>query len=129
MNDPATNAAIESVATAGLVLTVSGSIFGMQADAIMAGFIGALIGQTFVPAASSAPMPMIRRYAVAVAQLVAAGLLAGLLAPVAEAILAGMLPTVPVKALHIATAGFIGMIAPVAVPIIRSIAARWGEKV
>lgn len=121
MTDPATTAATE-IAAAGLVITLTGSIFGMQFDALMAGFIGALIAQTLVHD-EIAGQTALQRYWRGFLQLAAAGLLAGLLAPLAESVMAGLLPMkVPAQALHIASAGVIGMVAPVVVPLLRRLA-------
>lgn len=134
MSDPATAsahaaAAAESAAAAGVVITLTGSIFGLQFDAIMAGFVGALVAQTLVHDEIVSGESVITRYVRGFLQLCAAGLLAGLISPVAETILAGMLPAkVPTAALHIAVAGTLGMIAPVVVPALRSIAKRLAER-
>jgi len=118
-----------ATASAGVAITVAGSILGMDYDAILAGFVGALVAQTLVRDQVPVEWSAWRRYVQGFVQLVAAGLLAGLLSPVAESILAGMLPSrVPVQALHIATAAIIGMIAPVVVPILRGMVQKLAER-
>jgi hypothetical protein len=116
-------------ASAGLTLTVTGSLMGLQFDVMMLGFFGALVAQTFVNDPPIESLTPLRRYVRVFAQLLAAGLLAGLLTPVAESILAGMLPGhVGAPALHLATAGAIGMVAPVVVPLLRKLLNKLAEK-
>lgn len=125
MADPATSVAAETAAAAGVVITLTGSIFGMEFDAIMAGFVGALVAQTLVHEQIEGQTPL-ARYWRGFIQLSAAGLLAGLLAPLAEGIAAGLLPVkVPAQSLHIAVAAIIGMVAPVVVPLLRRLASTF----
>lgn len=125
MTDPATSVAAETAATAGVVITLTGSFLGMPFDAMLAGFVGALVAQTLVhdPVEGETALA---RYWRGFVQLAAAGLLSGLLAPLAEGIAAGLLPMkVPPQALHIAVAGTIGMVAPVVVPLLRRLASTF----
>ena len=129
MTDPATQTAAEAAAAAGVVITLTGSIFGMQFDAIMAGFVGALVAQTLVKDELDAALTPIRRYLRGFVQLVAAGLLAGLIAPVAEVIAASLLPVkIATMPLHIAVSGAIGMVAPAVVPVLRKLLGKFSEK-
>ena len=125
MADPATSVAAETAAAAGVVITLTGSIFGMEFDAIMAGFVGALVAQTLVHEQIEGQTAL-AHYWRGFIQLSAAGLLAGLLAPLAEGIAAGLLPVkVPAQSLHIAVAAIIGMVAPVVVPLLRRLASTF----
>lgn len=120
MNDPATQAALESAAAAGVLLAITGTVFGMDAQSIMAGFVGALVAATFVPQRVDPSVPAWRRYLMAVLQLVGAALLAGLLAPLAEPFVARAIPgEVAARSVHVGVAGLIGIAAPVIVPLIR----------
>ena len=125
MTDPGTSAAAEAAASAGVVITLTGSIFGMEFDAMMAGFVGALVAQTLVHDPVEGET-VLARYWRGFVQLAAAGLLAGLLAPLAESITAGLLPMkVSPQSLHIAVAAIIGMVAPVVVPLLRRLASSF----
>lgn len=116
-------------ASAGLTLTVTGSLLGLQFDALMLGFVGALVAQTLVTDPPIEGLTPLRRYVRVFAQLLAAGLLAGMLTPVVESIAGGMLPGhVGAQALHLATAGAIGMVAPVVVPLMRKIVSKLADK-
>lgn len=120
MADPATQAAIESTAAAGVIVAVTGTMFGMDAQSIMAGFVGALVAASFVPAHVDKAAPAWKRYVSAIGQLVAAALLAGLIAPLASPFVAHAIPgTVSPGSLNVGTAGLIGIAAPVLVPLIR----------
>lgn len=122
-------AANEATAAAGVAITVTGSILGLQFDALLGGFVGALVAQTLVTDPPIEGLTALQRYVRVFAQLLAAGMLAGFLTPVAETIVAGMLPAkMPVQALHMAVAGAIGMVAPVIVPMLRKIASKLAEK-
>lgn len=122
-------AADAAAASAGVVVTITGSIMGLQFDTMMIGFVGALVAQTLVPPAAGAALTAVQRYLWAFAQLLCAGLLAGILTPVVESILGSMLPTrVPAHALHVACAGIIGMVAPVIVPLLRRITTTLADK-
>lgn len=124
-----TAAANEATAAAGVAITVTGSILGLQFDALLGGFVGALVAQTLVTNPPMEGLTALQRYVRVFAQLLAAGMLAGFLTPVAEAILVGMLPPkLPVQALHMAVAGALGMVAPVVVPMLRKIASKLAEK-
>lgn len=128
MNEPATSAA-EAAAAAGVVITVTGSIFGLQFDAIMAGFTGALVATSLVREEDRPDERWSSRILRGTIQLVAAGLLAGFLAPIAEVLIANLLPgKVPAQALHVAVAGVLGMVAPVVVPILRKLAQKLGDR-
>lgn len=117
------------IAVAGITLTVTGSMLGLQFDALMFGLFGALIAQTLVTDPPVEGLTPLRRYVRVFAQLLAAGLLAGLLTPVAESLARGLLPGhVGAQALHMATAGAIGMVAPVVVPLLRKILLKLAEK-
>lgn len=108
---------------AGLTITLAGSIMGMPFDSMMAGFVGALIAQTFVPSG----VGKVRAFA----QLAAAGLLAGMLAPLAESVVFALAPAtwrLSLTAVHLAAGAIIGMIAPAVVPLVRKIADRFGDK-
>lgn len=125
----ATATATEAAATAGVVITLTGSIMGLQFDALMLGFVGALVAQTLVPEPPGESLPPLRRYVWTLAQLVAAGMLAGILTPIAESLVAGIAPgNVPAQALHLATAGIIGMVAPTVIPMLRKITSKIAEK-
>lgn len=121
--------ATEAAAAAGVVITVTGSFLGLQFEAMMIGFVGALVAQTLVPEPPDEALPRWRRYLATIGQLVAAGLLAGMLTPLAESLIASMTPgRVPPPALHMAVAGIIGMVAPVIVPLLRKITKTLGDK-
>jgi hypothetical protein len=124
-----TTAANEATAAAGVAITVTGSILGLQFDALLGGFVGALVAQTLVTDPPIEGLTALQRYVRVFAQLLAAGMLAGFLTPIAENILAGLLPPkVPVHALHMAVAGAIGMVAPVVVPALRKLAQKLAER-
>jgi hypothetical protein len=124
-----TTTATEAAAAAGVVITVTGSFMGLQFEAMMIGFVGALVAQTLVPEPPDDALPRWRRYLATIGQLVAAGLLAGMLTPLAESLIAGMTPgRVPPPALHMAVAGVIGMVAPVIVPVLRKITKTLADK-
>lgn len=115
-------------AGAGLVIIAAGSAFGLQFDAIVGGFVGGLVAKTFVetpPEGDNAA----RRYLRGLLELAASGVLAGLMTPVAESLLAGALPgKVAPQGLHMAAAGIIGMVAPVVVPLLRKIVVKLGDR-
>lgn len=118
MTDPATQAAVETVA-AGVIVGVTGTMFGMNTEAIISGFIGAVVAATFVPSHVDKAAPW-QRYVFAIGQLVAAALLAGLFAPLAVPFVAKAIPgAVSAESLNVGTAGLIGIAAPVLVPLIR----------
>lgn len=122
-------ATLETATTAGVVVTLTGSVLGLEFEALAVGFLGALIAQTLITEPPAEGISMARRYLRAFSQLVACGLLAGMLTPVAEKMMASVLPTtVGSGSLHIATAGVIGMVAPAIVPMLRKITQRLGEK-
>ena len=118
MTDPATQAAVETVA-AGVIVGVTGTMFGMNTEAIISGFIGAVVAATFVPSHVDKAAPW-QRYVFAIGQLVAAALLAGLFAPLAVPFVAKAIPgAVSAESLNVGTAGLIGIAAQVLVPLIR----------
>lgn len=119
MTDPATQAAVETVA-AGVIVGVTGTMFGMNTEAIISGFIGAVVAATFVPSHVDKAAAPWQRYVFAIGQLVAAALLAGLFAPLAVPFVAKAIPgAVSAESLNVGTAGLIGIAAPVLVPLIR----------
>lgn len=123
------SAANEATAAAGVAITVTGSILGLQFDALLGGFVGALVAQTLVTDPPIEGLTALQRYVRVFAQLLAAGMLAGFLTPVVETIAAGLLPAkVPWHALHMAVAGAIGMVAPVVVPALRKLAQKLAER-
>ena len=129
MSDPATQSAMEAAAGAGVVLALSGTIMGMQVDAVMIGFVGALVAETFMPTDFEAETAAIKRWLVVFCKMVAAGLLAGIVGPFLEAVVRGMVPaTVPAQALHLAVSGAVGIAAPVIVPLIRQRVKARAEK-
>lgn len=129
MSDPATQAALETAAGAGVVLAVSGSVFGMDAQGILCGFVGAIIAESFMPTGFEPGTGMGRRYVVIGVKMVAAGLLAGLVGPIAEALAANLLPgSVPAAAIHLAIPGLVGIAAPVIVPAFRNWVKTRGER-
>jgi MFS family permease len=130
VSDPASQAAADAAtASAGVAIAVTGSVIGLQFDSMMIGFIGALVAQTLVPAIAADARRWYQRYLWAFAQLLCAGLLAGILTPVAEALLISMLPgKMPSNALHVAAAGVIGMVAPVIVPLLRNLTNKLASK-
>ena len=120
---------LESTAAAGVVVTLAGSLLGMPLDSILVGFIGALVAQTLVPSIAPDGLTRLQVYLRSFAQLVAAGILAGLGTPLAEAVVHGLLPIkLPAGAVHLASAATLGMIAPAAIPMIRKIAEKWVNK-
>ncbi len=122
-------ATLETATTAGVVVTLTGSVLGLQFESLAVGFLGAVIAQTLITDPPDETVTLPRRYLRAFSQLVAAGLLAGMLTPVVEKMMATILPsTVGLSSLHIATAGIIGMVAPAIVPMLRKITQRLGEK-
>lgn len=126
-------------AVAGTVL-LTGGILGLEFGSMLAGFVGALVAQTFVPAevAPVADRPLENRLrtiwrtlisqALALWQLIAAGLLAGFLAPLAVALAQRIVPSdLPADPLRLAVGFVLGILAPIAVPVIRKFAERKGE--
>jgi len=118
-------------AGAGLVIIAAGSAFGLQFDAIVGGFVGGLVAKTFVetpPEGDNAARRYLR-YLRGLLELAASGVLAGLMTPVAESLLAAALPgKVAPQGLHMAAAGIIGMVAPVVVPLLRKIVVKLGDR-
>jgi len=124
-----TTSATEAAASAGIVITITGSAFGMPFECIMAGFVGALVAKTFVLEPVPADKTRLQLWLIGFLQLSAAGLLAGLMSPTAEAVVAGMLPAkVAPAALQITVSGVIGMIAPVVVPLLRKLADKLASR-
>jgi hypothetical protein len=124
MSDPVTmptTAASTAAGLAGLTLTMTGSIFGLHFDAMLAGFAGALIAQTYVPSA----MSRLRAFL----QLVAAGGISGYFSPIGVAVATKLAPwPLPLDAMQLAIGAGLGIIAPVLVPLLRKLADRFGDK-
>jgi hypothetical protein len=74
MPEPASMTA--SIALAAGTITLSGSVFGVQYDALLAGFVGGLVSLTYLP-----PMPALK----IAGTLAGSALLAGFFAPVIAA--------------------------------------------
>jgi hypothetical protein len=117
MADPATST---SIAIATSVVTVTGSLFGLSYDALLAGLAGGLIAQTFVP-------PNVGRLR-AVMQLVCGAILAGYFTPVIIAVTTQYATwKISESASRLAAACFIGMTAFVIVPMAQKIATGFME--
>ena len=127
--DLATTSTTAEAAGAGIVIALAGSAFGLQFDAIVGGFVGGLIAKTFV---ETPPLPGEsgpQRYLRGLLELAVSGVLAALITPVAEPLLAAALPgKVAPQSLHMAAAGIIGMVAPVVVPLLRKIVVKLGDR-
>lgn len=144
MADPA----VETIATAtgaviggaGVVLTFTGSIYGMDVQAMMCGFFGALIAKTLVPPSGPTGAPSdlswrawalakAGRYGTLLLELLASGMLAALLGPAAEILMAStMSDRLTGLPLHLAASTIIGMTAPIIVALVRSVVTKLGAK-
>lgn len=125
MSEPTASAAATvaqaAAGAAGLTLTLTGSLFGLHFDAMLAGFAGALIAQTYVPAGVSRARAFL--------QLVAAGVLSGYFSPLAVAVASKMAPwPLPEDAMQLAIGAGLGIIAPIFVPLLRKAAEMFGSK-
>jgi hypothetical protein len=127
--DLATTSTTAEAAGAGIVIALAGSAFGLQFDSMVGGFVGGLIAKTFV---ETPPLPGEsgpQRYLRGLLELAASGVLAALITPVAEPLVAAALPgKVAPQSLHMAAAGIIGMVAPVVVPLLRRIVVKLGDR-
>ena len=140
-------AASAIAAGTGIASAMAGSLFGLDGQAIMCGILGALIAKTLVPpsppvAPGISPaaafglqgrleklLALGRRWAGRLAELLAAGALAGAIGPAADVIVGGMVPSALTgEPLHIAVATTIGMTAPLIVALLRKIVTTLGDK-
>ena len=120
MSEPAAAAASVVAGAAGLTLTLSGSIFGLHFDAMFAGFAAALIAQTFVPSGAS----RVRAFL----QLLAAGGISGFFSPIGVAVVSKVAPwPLPGDALQLAMGAALGIIAPIFVPLLRTLVDRFSN--
>ncbi len=110
-----------SAGIAGLTLTLTGTVLGLHFDAMLAGFAGALIAQTYVPSAVS----RVRAFL----QLVAAGGISGYFSPLGVAVASKLAPwPLPADAMQLAIGAGLGIIAPIFVPLLRKLAEAFGSK-
>ena len=118
MTEPA---ATTAAGAAGLTLSLSGTLFGLQYDAMLAGFAGALIAQTYVPSAATRWRAFL--------QLVAAGGISGYFSPIAVAVATRLAPwPLPQDAMQLAAGAALGIVAPTLVPLLRALADRFGGR-
>lgn len=121
MSEPAASTANAAAGAAGITLTLSGSVFGLHFDAMFAGFAAALIAQTFVPSGVTRMRGFL--------QLLASGGLAGFFAPIGVAVAGKVAPwPLPHDALQLAVGATLGIVAPIAVPLIRRWVDRFGDR-
>jgi hypothetical protein len=124
----ATTAGTAEAAGAGIVIALAGSVFGLQFDAMVGGFVGGLVAKTFVETPPVVGEIAARRYLRGLIELAASGVMAGMLTPLAEPLLAAVVSAkVAPQGLHMAAAGIVGMVAPVVVPLVRKIVLKLGD--
>lgn len=129
--DPA-SATVTAVATTLPIITLTGSIFGLQYDAMLIGLFAGLIGTMHI---QSAPPENTSKCAAVLKtgfMLLSAAVLGALFSPVAVAASVEYLPftkNISPVALRLAAAGAIGLCAQVAVPLLLSILQRKGGSV
>lgn len=115
-------------AASGIALTLTGSSFGLQFEVVLIGMLGAIIAESFVPGPRPTDVPMWRRLSLMLFKICAAGLFAGLFTKLVEAQAARMLG-ISIDTLHMAVAAGLGIVAPIAVPLIRGwVTRKSGER-
>lgn len=107
MSDPASTT---GVALAALSITVTGSVLGVQYDALLIGFAGGLVALSFLPSMT---------WGKVAGSVFTSSVLAGFFAPIAAAAAKNYLPWLVVvgDALRIASAAAIGVSAQALVPL------------
>lgn len=125
MNETATHIAELSAAgaTSGVLLSIAAAPLGIPFEAVLLGMLGAIVAESFVPTSVPLDAPRWRRLAVVIVKILAAGLFAGLFTRLVEAQAARVLG-VSVDVLHIGVAAGLGIVAPIAVPLIRAFVTR-----
>lgn len=125
MNETATHVVELSAAgaTSGVLLGIAAAPLGIQFESVLLGMLGAIVAESFVPTTMDAATPRWRRLALVVVKISAAGLFAGLFTRLVETQAARVLG-IPVDVLHIGVAAGLGIVAPIAVPLIRAFVAR-----
>lgn len=122
MSEP-TSGVIGGVVMATGAITLTGSIFGLQYDALLCGLFGGMISLMHLPASHS-------KFQTA-GTLAAAAVTGALFAPVAVAgglNYAEWLAKVPADALRLAMAGAIGLFGQAAVPLVLKVMGRKADQ-
>ena len=110
-------------AASGVALSLTGSAFGLQFEVVLLGMLGALIAESFVPGPRPTDVPAWRRMGAMLLKICTAGLFAGLFTKLVEAQASRMLG-IDVATLHVGVAAGLGIVAPIAVPLIRGWVSR-----
>lgn len=129
MAEPSSSA-IGSIAITTGVITLTGSVFGLEYDAMLMGLLGGLIALMHLPSPKSGS---IASDAVRTAMsLISAAILGALFSPIAGPALNAWMEftqKIPPTALRLAAAGAIGLTAQVIVPLVFALLKRKSETV
>ena len=121
MNEPIATATTATAAAAGGTLTLAGGVLGLHFDAMFAGFAGALIAQSFVPA----NVTRLRAFL----QLLGAGGLSGYFSPIGVVVAQKLAPwPLPDSATQLAVGAALGIVAPILVPLLRKLVDRKADQ-
>lgn len=116
MAEPSSSAAAGGIIIATGTITLTGSIFGLQYDALLFGLCGGMFSLMFLPPNS----PTLRSTRSTAGMLTAAAFFGALLSPAAAPIVhsaADWAIKIPAESLRLAAAGIIGLVFQFAVPI------------
>lgn len=119
--------AAESAASAGVIITVTGSVFGMSLETMLIGFVAAIAGQVILPVNKNDSERLLTGYLWSLLQLLCAGVLAGLFTPLVEAVIMQSM-VMPIAALRLAVPATIGIAAPIVIALVRRAIEKLGVK-